>query len=130
MKKIFIRIFYKSKNKFIILTTISLLIAVTGIVLPYLNGEFIVCLAAGVEYNFILRMCIFILLLGLTNVILYYVKQILNAKIKLESCYLLKLEIIKHLRDIPILSYKKFTPSYLNQRTEQDIGDIVSFVIS
>lgn len=130
MKKIFINIFNKSKSKFIILTVISLLLAVIGIVLPYLNGEFIDCLTAGVEYNFILRMCIFILLLGLINVILYYIKQILNAKIKLESSYLLKMEILKHFREIPILSYKKFTPSYLNQRTEQDIGDIVSFIIS
>ena len=130
MKKIFISIFGKSKNKFIILTVICLLLAAIGIVLPYLNGEFIDYLATGVGYSFILRMCIFILLLGLINVTLYYVKQILNAKIKLESSYLLKLEILKHLRDIPILSYKKFTPSYLNQRTEQDIGDIVSFIIS
>ena len=130
MKKIFMSIFGKSKNKFIILTVISLLLAAIGIVLPYLNGEFIDYLATGVGYSFILRMCIFILLLGLINVTLYYVKQILNAKIKLESSYLLKLEILKHLRDIPILSYKKFTPSYLNQRTEQDIGDIVSFIIS
>lgn len=130
MKKIFMSIFGKSKNKFIILTVISLLLATIGIVLPYLNGEFIDYLATGVGYSFILRMCIFILLLGLINVTLYYVKQILNAKIKLESSYLLKLEILKHLRDIPILSYKKFTPSYLNQRTEQDIGDIVSFIIS
>ena len=130
MKKIFMSIFGKSKNKFIILTVISLLLAAIGIVLPYLNGEFIDYLATGVGYSFILRMCIFILLLGLINVTLYYVKQILNAKIKLESSYLLKLEILKHLRDIPILSYNKFTPSYLNQRTEQDIGDIVSFIIS
>lgn len=130
MKKIFMSIFGKSKNKFIILTVISLLLAAIGIVLQYLNGEFIDYLATGVGYSFILRMCIFILLLGLINVTLYYVKQILNAKIKLESSYLLKLEILKHLRDIPILSYKKFTPSYLNQRTEQDIGDIVSFIIS
>lgn len=130
MKKIFMSIFGKSKKKFIILTVISLLLAAIGIVLPYLNGEFIDYLATGVGYSFILRMCIFILLLGLINVTLYYVKQILNAKIKLESSYLLKLEILKHLRDIPILSYKKFTPSYLNQRTEQDIGDIVSFIIS
>ena len=65
MKKIFMSIFGKSKNKFIILTVISLLLAAIGIVLPYLNGEFIDYLATGVGYSFILRMCIFILLLGL-----------------------------------------------------------------
>ena len=41
-------IFGKSKNKFIILTVISLLLAAIGIVLPYLNGEFIDYLATGV----------------------------------------------------------------------------------
>lgn len=118
----------KNKGKFAILTIFSLLITVIGIILPYLNGKFIDYLTAGIEYKIIFRMSMLILVLGLINVVLYYVKQILVAKIKLESSYSMKIEIIEHLRNIPILLYKKYDPSYLNQRTEQDISEIISFI--
>lgn len=130
MKEIFSNIVRKNKCIFVLLTLISLSVTIIGILLPFLNGRFIDYLTLGVEYKTIFDMCIIILALGLANVILYYLSQILNAKIKLNSAFDLKLSIIEHLRKIPITIYKKYNPSYLNNRTEQDINDIVTFVIS
>lgn len=112
------------------MTLISLFITIIGVVLPYLNGRFIDYLTIGVEYRIILKMCVLILGLGLLNVIFYYINQILNAKIRLRASFDLKLKIIEHLRKISIIQYKKYDPSYLNHRTEQDINDIVTFIIT
>lgn len=130
MKGIFTSIVRKNRKKIVFMTLISLFITIIGVVLPYLNGRFIDYLTIGVEYRIILKMCVLILGLGLLNVIFYYINQILNAKIRLRASFDLKLKIIEHLRKISIIQYKKYDPSYLNHRTEQDINDIVTFIIT
>lgn len=128
MKKIFLKMIQNNRNSFIILTLICGIISFIGSILPYLNGKFIDYLTIGVTYKIILEMSLLILVLGLINVALYYVKQILIAKIKMKSSFSIKMQIIEHLRNISILQFKKYDPSYLNQRTEQDINDIVAFI--
>lgn len=130
MKIIFFDIVKKNKFIFVCLTLISLIVTLIGVLLPFLNGKFIDYLTIGVKYKVIFNMCILILGLGLTNVILYYISQILNTKVKLNASFDMKLRIIEHLRKIPITTYQKYNPSYLNQRTEQDINEIVTFIIS
>lgn len=130
MKGIFTSIVRRNRKKIVFMTLISLFITIIGVLLPYLNGRFIDYLTIGVEYRVILKMCVLILGLGLLNVIFYYINQILNAKIRLKASFDLKLKIIEHLRKIPIIQYKKYDPSYLNHRTEQDINDIVTFIIT
>jgi ATP-binding cassette subfamily B protein len=128
MKKIFLKMIQNNRNSFIILTLICGIISFIGSILPYLNGKFIDYLTIGVTYKIILEMSLLILVLGLINVALYYVKQILIAKIKMKSSFSIKMQIIEHLRNISILQFKKYDPSYLNQRTEQDINDIVEII--
>lgn len=130
MKTIFSNIVKGNKKAIVFLTLINLFITIIGIVLPVLNGKFIDYLTIGVEYKVIFHMCTLILGLGLINVIFYYINQVLDAKIKLKSAFELKIRIIEHLRTIPITVYKKYNPSYLNHRTEQDINELVTFVIS
>ncbi|AEY67196.1 ABC transporter ATP-binding protein [Clostridium sp. BNL1100] len=130
MKRIFFEILNGNKKKFILLTLINIVATIISVLLPYLNGKFIDVLSARVGYNVILQMCLFILVIGLVNVLLFYVKQILDVNVRLKSSYSIKIEVVEHIRKIPILIYKKFNPSYLNHRTEQDINDIVTFIIS
>lgn len=130
MKTIFSNIVKGNKKTIVFLTLLNLFITIIGIVLPFLNGKFIDYLTIGVEYKVIFHMCAIILGLGLINVIFYYINQVLDAKIKLKSAFELKIRVIEHLRKIPITVYKKYNPSYLNHRTEQDINDLVTFVIS
>lgn len=130
MKHIFIRIISEKKKSFIFLTLINIFVIAMGVLLPYLNGKFIDLLTLRERYRVILEMCMLILVIGLASVLLYYIKQILEASIRLKSAYSIKLEVVEHIRKIPILIYKKFNPSYLNQRTEQDISDIVAFIIA
>ncbi len=130
MKHIFIKIISEKKKSFIFLTLINIFVTAIGVLLPYLNGKFIDLLTLRVRYNIILEMCLFILAIGLASVILFYIKQILEAGIRLKSAYSIKLKVVEQVRKIPILIYKKFNPSYLNHRTEQDISDIVAFIIA
>ena len=83
-EKIFLKMIQNNRNSFIILTLICGIISFIGSILPYLNGKFIDYLTIGVTYKIILEMSLLILVLGLINVALYYVKQILIAKIKNE----------------------------------------------
>lgn len=87
MKKIFLKMIQNNRNSFIILTLICGIISFIGSILPYLNGKFIDYLTIGVTYKIILEMSLLILVLGLINVALYYVKQILIAKIKMKSSF-------------------------------------------
>lgn len=99
MKKIFLKMIQNNRNSFIILTLICGIISFIGSILPYLNGKFIDYLTIGVTYKIILEMSLLILVLGLINVALYYVKQILIAKIKMKSSFSIKMQIIEHLRN-------------------------------
>ena len=41
-----------------------------------------------------------------------------------------RVDILKHLRKIPILQYKEFDPVYMNERTRKDISEVVNIVVN
>ena len=129
MKKIFKRI-WKLYNKWVvILFLITILSVIAGLVIPYLNGTFIDILIATNSFNMILQYAVIIIIVGIINSFVIYIMNKIKIKLIVLASYNYKKEILSHLRNIPLLEFLKYNPSYLNQRSEQDINIIFGFII-
>lgn len=130
MKKIFWEIYRKDKGKVILIAIMTVFTSALGIVLPYLNGKFIDNLINLKDVNQVLKIVAVIIILGAVNIAFNYVYQVISSKLIIKSIYDFRIEILEHLRKIPILKYKEFDPVYMNERTRKDISEIVNLVVN
>ena len=123
---------YAKKNAltliFFILT--SCLTTVLSIVLPYLNGVFIDSISSQPRMQTIYFFVIFILTLSTISIFITYIFGILSVKIKLELSFDSYQTIVKHIQGIPLLDYKKYNPTYLNQRISTDVDILWEFFLN
>ena len=130
MKKIFWEIYRKDKGKVILIAIMTVFTSALGIVLPYLNGKFIDNLINLKDVNQVLKIVAVIIILGAVNIAFNYVYQVISSKLIIKSIYDFRIEMLEHLRKIPILKYKEFDPVYMNERTRKDISEIVNLVVN
>lgn len=130
MKKIFWEIYRKDKGKVILIAIMTVSTSALGIVLPYLNGKFIDNLINLKDVNQVLKIVAVIIILGAVNIAFNYVYQVISSKLIIKSIYDFRVEMLEHLRKIPILKYKEFDPVYMNERTRKDISEIVNLVVN
>ena len=113
MVDIFRKIYKNNKSKVLLLSIMTVIISILGIGLPYLNGKFIDTLINLKEINQIIKLISLIIILGGLNIVFNYIYQIVSSKLIIKSIYDLRIDILKHLRKIPILQYKEFDPVYM-----------------
>lgn len=130
MRDIFKKIYIKDRCKIILLAIMTVSTSTLGILLPYLNGKFIDNLINIKNVNHILKIVALIIILGVINIVLNYIYQIVSSKLIIKSIYDFRVEMLKHLRKIPVLKYKEFDPVYINERTRKDISEVVNFVVN
>ena len=130
MRDIFRKIYIKDRGKIILLAFMTVSTSTLGIVLPYLNGKFIDNLINIKNVNQILKIVALIIILGAINILLNYIYQVVSSKLIIKSIYDFRIEMLKHLRKIPVLKYKEFDPVYINERTRKDISEVVNLVVN
>lgn len=100
-----------------------------SIVLPYYNGRFIDSISYKPNKATVVNYAIFIAILLISSIFINYLYGILNTKIKLDLSYNMYSDIISHIQKIPYIVYKKYNPTYLNQRINTDIARLWSFFL-
>jgi ABC transporter related len=130
MVDIFRKIYKNNKSKVLLLSIMTVITSILGIGLPYLNGKFIDTLINLKEINQIIKLISLIIILGGLNIVFNYIYQIVSSKLIIKSIYDLRIDILKHLRKIPILQYKEFDPVYMNERTRKDVSDVVNIIVN
>ncbi len=130
MKKIFIKIYYKNKFEVFFLSLLVFFSSVLAIIIPYLNGKFIDNLVRLKNVNQILRIVLYIIVLGVLKIIFTYLYQTISSKLIVKSIYDFRIELLNHFRRIPILKYKKFDSVYLNERTRKDISEVINAIVN
>ena len=130
MTDIFKRIYRNNRGKVLLLSIMTVITSILGIGLPYLNGKFIDGLINLKEVKQIIKLISLIIILGGINIIFNYIYQVVSSKLIIKSIYDFRVDILKHLRKIPILQYKEFDPVYMNERTRKDISEVVNIVVN
>lgn len=129
MLKILANIFNKNRITIIVLALLTIISSLVSIISPYLSGELFDALSSQGDILLIRKYLIFIIMAGSLNIAIGYCYQLLSSKLIIKNIFDYRQELLHHLRKIPFLDYKKFEPTYLNERTRKDISEIVNFIV-
>lgn len=110
-------------------TIVTLLTTGLSIFIPYLNGIFIDSISYEPNKETIIRYTIIVAILLTSSLVINYLYTVLNAKIKLDLSYNVYKDIVYHVQRIPYIIYKKYNPTYLNQRINTDIAKVWNFFL-
>ena len=116
-------------NSLIILGILSVIATITGIIIPYDNGIFVNILIYTKNFNSIIKLTIFIILIEVLDVVFNYIYNITYTKVFNKIVYITKMQIIEHLRRVSFLRLSKLSPVYLNQRINIDVTTVFQFFL-
>lgn len=100
---------------------------IMSMIQPLLNGKFIDVLIYAKKYEELVKYIILVLGISALNLILAYYYKLFLIKLKNRMFFKLNMNIMDHLRKIPIELYENFNPTYLNQRVKGDCELIISY---
>ena len=127
MKELIKKVYTKNKNKIIFVAVLSLLLSVVELSIPYVYGILIDSLTGSIDRSQTRNYIIIFFSLLLVKIVVKYFHNINDIKFHMHSVFDVKMEILKHLRQIPLLEFQKFEPIYLSERIKRDGREIVNF---
>ena len=112
-----------------IFIVISIMVSLSGLVSPFIIGDFIDQLMTAESINFIYRY--FALFAGINFVILFlgYISGQLYVRLQMRLGYSLNRDVIKQLQQAPLSFTNKYDAPYLNQRINNDSNALIIFCI-
>lgn len=112
-----------------IFIVISIIVSLSGLVSPFIIGDFIDQLMTAESMNFIFRYFTLFAGINLTTLILGYISGQLYVRLQMRLGYSLNRNIIKQLQQAPLDITNKYDTSYLNQRINNDANALIIFCI-
>ena len=128
MFKIFCDVFKKFRVIFIVIFILTVITHVSVICIPHYNGKFLNALIDRDVYRIKVNASL-VVAFTIINLLSGLFETLFASKLQEKAKFYYKSNCLKHLRNIPLLKYKKFNPVYLNQRLEQDVTTVMKVII-
>lgn len=119
----------KEKKWIFLVFFVQVFSIIMSMVYPLLNGKFIDVLIYAKKYEELVKYVILVLGVSTLNLILAYYYKLFFIKLKNRMFFKLNMNIINHLRKIPIELYENYNPTYLNQRVKGDCELIIGYCL-
>jgi len=103
---------------------------VIAMILPYLSGKYIDLLVHIKNKSDIYFYTKLILLLGILNCFVSYLKSIIYAKLNNKTVNCMNMYLIEHIKRLPVSFFKNTNSVYIVQRIMSDSNEIISFTIN
>ena len=126
----YLYIFRTELNKLILLAVLSVLTSILMIGSIYYGGLFIDVVVNADYFSDIVWICLILLFLSLFAIILDYVVSMILYPLVEILVYNFKTIVLSHLQKTKIEDYRKFDPSYLCKRIDEDTRQIIMFFVS
>lgn len=101
-----------------------------GLLIPYIESEFIDGLVYRLNYGFLIRMIILICIINIGNIVLKYIQSLLLVKLQNNTVFFISNDVINHLKKVSILFLSNYDSAYLSSRISNDSETIVSFFLN
>lgn len=109
----------------------SILTTISGIIVPYLNGNFIDVLISSRSLEYILRFAAIIITIGILGAATSYYVSMSTAKMVANTSFDMLSDAIAHVQKIPYdIFSSKYNPAYLIQRMTSDLNTMFSFFLN
>lgn len=128
--KNYMSIFKKHKGKLLMLSCTIIVTSVLYIGITYIGGIYIDIISAATTINTINLVCFFLILLSMVSLVTKYILSYIMNSILEDIVFDFKYYILRHLKRISILEYKKFNIAYLSKRIEEDSRQISQFFVN
>lgn len=100
-----------------------------SLLLPYVTGRFIDQLVYGKNSIVIYRNAELLLILAIIELIATFYSRLFKTKLNNKLVFTLIFKIYKHLEMLPISYLNSIDKSYLTQRINQDVSQLISFIL-
>lgn len=117
------------KNHYISFIILSLVLLITKLYLPYINGKYIDVLISSKSLEDMKTILLIIIFTIKVNIIIGYILNLIKAKIGAELSFNINKNMICHMHKIPYLLIAKEDPTYLNKRINEDSNALSQFFI-
>lgn len=128
---------YKLASKYILKYTkytvlfgiFTLILWISSLIFPEITGILIDALVISKNINKVEKLIEILLVLGLIEILLTYLQNIISIKLKTKAGFDLNYFVLEHVKRLPLDYFRKVNTTYLNQRINTDSNAIISFVI-
>ena len=123
---------YILRNKKLIIVYVFLCIVLSGIGMlsPMVSARILDSIVEKSKLKIVINMCLLLFFIGIINLILAYIKNLLFIKISSYSTNSLNIDIIKHIHKSPISYISNVNSAYLNHRINSDSNEVINFTLS
>lgn len=121
---------FKNKKILIIYIILCVLLSILGMITPMISATILDLIIEKTSINSIFNICLILFLIGITSLVLSYVKNLIFIKISSYSAINLNIDIIKHIHQVPIRFISSMNSAYLNHRINTDSNEIINFTLS
>lgn len=119
----------KNKYKFVIYIVISIISSILGLISPYISGLFIDNLVSNRSVYLLYKYIFIILSISIVKIVINYFANIIYIKLQTISAFSLNVDIIEHIKKIPLKQFNKMDSIYINHRINNDSNSIITFYI-
>ncbi len=109
---------------------LSLIMAVIGLCLPILTGKFIDNLIFRNGIQSIMKYCIFITIISVSNLLFNVICTYMGVKVQTIAGYKLNKDILDYLKKVSISYTKNVDIMYLNERINNDANELIIFTMN
>lgn len=127
-KSEYMLILKKHKNKIVLILTASLLMWLATAATPYITGKFLDFITQ-LNFDNASKITMIFLAILIAKSILSYIYYFLSSNLKIVLINDIKYKIISHLEKVKLNLVEKMTPSYINQRIENDSSNCIDFIL-
>lgn len=123
---------YLTRHKLYLTTFVilNLIISFISILMPFITGKYIDFLVLKKDIKTIYYFSFIILIIGLSNIIISYISNIILVKLQTMSAFDLNYTLLKYVKKLPLLYFTNVDPVYLNQRLNSDSNTLINFVLN
>lgn len=121
----------KYKLRLASIVTFSILTTLSGIIVPYLNGNFIDILISSGSLDYILKFATVIIIIGILGAVASYFVNMSIAEMTANTSFDMLSDAIGHVQRIPYDVFtSRYSPAYLIQRMTGDLNTMFSFFLN
>lgn len=120
--------YLKQQTMFVVIYILcTLILALSGVITPYLSGTFIDNLIADPSENIIIYYTVMYISISVLQIIFSYIMSIVVVKLQTKLTYEFNKNIINHLQKTPLMFLQSQNITYLNQRVYSDCSTLINF---
>lgn len=118
------------KANLILFVLLAFFGSLVSLISPYVLGDFIDKLIAGIHQSAIVQFCLFLGAISIFKIFKDYATSVLYTKMQNKMGYELNMHVIKHVQRLSLSFLNDKDVAYLNQRINGDSYAIISFCLT